>query len=208
MSRFSDYEGDGDDAYNGNGGAMWEKRAELALRGKRGRKALTELREALVALPEHRLVESVMCQPRTAGGAVDAEIVGYDVCVIGAYVWHQKVKGGMDPVAAFDAVPRITQDDESNGEETARIGKSFGLTYTLAWELAHQNDEDYSSKTPEQRHAAFLAWIDEELRRPPLKAAPRRPKREPGGRSHRRLAISGGTDRRPVIGALPMEMGL
>jgi hypothetical protein len=61
VSRFGDYDGDGDDEFNGNGWAMWQKRAELALRGKRGRKALAELRDALMALPEKRLIEGALC---------------------------------------------------------------------------------------------------------------------------------------------------
>jgi hypothetical protein len=39
----------------------WEHNARAALKGKRGRKALAELREALMALPEHRLIEGAVC---------------------------------------------------------------------------------------------------------------------------------------------------
>lgn len=176
MSRFSDYEGDGDDSFNGNGPYMWEKRAELALRGRRGRKALAELREALLAMPAPRLVESVMCVP-------NAEVPGgHDVCIIGAHVWYQKVKSGLDPVAAFEAVPRIKAgDDEFDfndaGNETALVGRDHGLTFTLAWELAHQNDEDFGGYTPEDRWAAFIEFIDRELARPPLTRPPKRVKK-------------------------------
>ena len=44
----------------------WEHNARVALKGKRGRKALAELREALMALPQHRLIGDAMC---TVGGA-------------------------------------------------------------------------------------------------------------------------------------------
>jgi hypothetical protein len=64
MSRFSeydDYEGEADQIL-----AMgrWEHNARVALKGKRGRKLLAELREALLALPERRLIASALC---TAG---------------------------------------------------------------------------------------------------------------------------------------------
>lgn len=62
MSRFEEYDDyDGDDKYNGNGWAMWDKRAQLALAGKRGRKALADLREAILALPEKRLIGDALC---------------------------------------------------------------------------------------------------------------------------------------------------
>lgn len=37
------------------------------------------------------------------------------------------------------------------------------MAFTLAWELAYRNDETFRDKTPEERHAAFVAWIDEQL---------------------------------------------
>ena len=61
MSRFNDY-----DDYEGEpeqilAQGRWEHNARVALKGKRGRKALQDLREALMALPEHRLVEGAVC---------------------------------------------------------------------------------------------------------------------------------------------------
>ena len=41
--------------------AFWERRMKLACTSKRGRKALAELREALLALPEKRLIEGAVC---------------------------------------------------------------------------------------------------------------------------------------------------
>lgn len=66
MSRFSDY-----DDYEGEpeqilAAGRWERNARAALKGKRGRKALKELREALMALPEHKLIEGAAC---TVGAA-------------------------------------------------------------------------------------------------------------------------------------------
>jgi hypothetical protein len=53
-----DYEGEPEQilAYG-----RWQHNARAALKGKRGRAALAELREALMALPAHRLIEGAVC---------------------------------------------------------------------------------------------------------------------------------------------------
>lgn len=67
MSRYSDY-----DDYEGEPEQIlamgrWEHNARVALKGRRGRKALADLREALMALPEHRLIEGAVCTVGAAG---------------------------------------------------------------------------------------------------------------------------------------------
>jgi hypothetical protein len=66
MSRYSEY-----DDYDGEvdqilAQGRWERNARATLKSKRGRKVLADLREALMALPEHRLIEGALC---TVGGA-------------------------------------------------------------------------------------------------------------------------------------------
>ncbi len=175
MSRFEDY--DCDTAVPPE---FWEANVRRALKGRRGRKALAELRDALMALPEHRLIEGALC----TAGAQDrmaqltdgpwgrnwareelAEHVtsqGEGVCAIGAYLWYRKVKGGEDPAEAFASLPTLL-DTDSDPVETALLGKKAGLTFTLAWELASRNDETYDALTPEERWTAFVAWINKEL---------------------------------------------
>jgi hypothetical protein len=80
MSRFVDhYDDDSPDAVLAQG--RWQHNARVALKGKRGRKALAELREALMALPQHRLIDSAVC---TVGGLdkrapelTDADVARY-----------------------------------------------------------------------------------------------------------------------------------
>jgi len=215
MSRFSDY-----DDYDGEpeqilAQGRWERNARATLKSKRGRKALAEIREALLALPEKRLIEGALC---TVGGparvagvtqeAIAAKVAehraraiecnltfddrdagfvekwmrqdvdeqrraieetasgqGEGVCLIGAYLWHRKVREGADPAEAFAALPAIASLDDGNPlTETAELAaQQAGIAYTLAWELAYRNDETYRGKTPEERYTAFLAWIDAEL---------------------------------------------
>jgi hypothetical protein len=189
MSRYYD---DGNGYGFPNETALWEANYERALKGKRGRKALAELREALMALPEHRLIEGALC---TVGATAQAEAEdaewtrtpappgwpsrspladslreavdgqGEGVCGIGAYLWHKQVKAGMDPAEAFAALPRLLQDDHEISE-TADAARAAGMAYVLAWRLAYKNDETYGGLTPERRHAAFIDWIDQQLATP------------------------------------------
>jgi len=61
VSRFKEY-----DEFEGEpeqilAQGRWDRNARAVLRSKRGRKALAEIREALMALPEHRLIEGAAC---------------------------------------------------------------------------------------------------------------------------------------------------
>jgi hypothetical protein len=178
MSRYGD-DYDGDDFPNQS--ALWHANAERALKGKRGRKALADLREALLALPEPKLIEGALCtvnpEKRVAGLSERSwarrdlvERVRDDgtqgVCAIGALLWHRKVKAGMDPAEAFDSLPTLLDTDHDLDDTAVLAVRDAGLVYSLAWNLAYRNDETYERKTPEERHAAFLAWIDAELAEP------------------------------------------
>jgi len=175
MSRFGG-DWDYDEAFP-NQAELWHANAQRALTGKRGRKALAELREALRALPEKRLISGALC---TVGGLDRAELrnahrwtrenmedklrnEGEGVCAIGAYLWFKKVKAGADPRAAFEGLPILLDVDGDGGTATADAGRQGGLTYTLAWSLACRNDENYEAMTPEGRYDAFMAWLNETL---------------------------------------------
>lgn len=162
-----------------NQGALWWANYHRALKGKRGRKALAELREALLALPQKRLVNGALStvgiveraeadtERRSDWLVEDArtkvEAEGPGVCAIGAYVWHQKIKAGIDPDAAFDELPILLDSGGWGLHDTADIAARAGLAYTLAYGLADRNDEIYHSMTPEERYEAFMRWLDEEL---------------------------------------------
>ena len=180
MSRY--YEGDGDEDFN-NQWELWRANADRALKGKRGRKVLAELREALLNLPEKKLINSALCtvnpEPRHrafltphgykvgqfADGLLD-EIVteqGEGVCAVGAFLWWRKVKAGADPVEAFDQLPTLTEDDGGIEETAGYAAREAGIVYSLAWDLAYRNDETYQSATPEERYQQFMEWLDREL---------------------------------------------
>jgi hypothetical protein len=173
MSRFEEY--DYEEGF-ANQAELWHANVRRALAGKRGKKALAEMREALRALPEKRLIEGALC---TVGGVEQrarerdhwyrddlADKVtreGEGVCAIGAYLWFKKVKAGADPQAAFEDLPTLLDSEGDGGLKTAEAGRAAGLTWTLAWTLASRNDEVFGSLTPEQRYEAFMKWLDEQL---------------------------------------------
>jgi hypothetical protein len=199
VSRFSDYDDYDDYETWALNRGRWEHNSRVALKGKRGRQALRDLREALMALPEHKLIEGAMCtvgagkrkaalvagaqsQPTPWEQVAAAEAIGdldrhleqdgEGVCGIGAYVWYQKVKAGMDPQEAFDSLPSVLDGEDGDSLDwTARLGEEAGLTFTLAWNLAYRNDQTYQYSddkrrvrmTPEQRWEHFIRWIDKEL---------------------------------------------
>lgn len=172
MSRFEEYDYD---EFFPNQAEFWHANVKRALAGRRGRKALAEMREALLALPEKRLIAGALC---TVGG-VEQRSTSYDfyredltdkiesegegVCAIGAYLWFKKVKAGVDPQAAFDALPTLLDSEGGAGVATADAGRAAGLTFTLAWTLASRNDSAFYRLTPEQRYSAFMEWLDEQL---------------------------------------------
>lgn len=172
MSRFyDDWE-----EYFPNQGELWHANVKRALAGKRGKKALAELRDALLALPEKRLIAGALC---TVGGveqraadhgqwyrqdfAGKVASQGEGVCAIGAYLWFKKVKAGADPQAAFDELPTLLDADGDGDYLTAEAGRRAGLTFTLASTLAYRNDAVFEDVTPEQRYEAFMRWLDEQL---------------------------------------------
>jgi len=59
MSRYRECDDDSPEAVLAYG--RWQRNARAALKGKRGRKALAEMREALLALPEKRLIAGALC---------------------------------------------------------------------------------------------------------------------------------------------------
>lgn len=174
MGRFADNEWDPEFP---NQGAFLSHNYEQALHSKRGRKALAELREALMALPEHKLIYGSFCTVQGAKQRFDdyeeddytpdpiREGGGEGVCAVGAFAWYQKVKAGQDPVAAFDDLPTLFYEEEDPWE-TAYEGQKAGLSLQLAWRLGTMNDEKYESLTPEERWATFVHWIDDELAKP------------------------------------------
>lgn len=114
---------------------LWQANCRRSLSGKKGQRELRELRAALLALPEKRLIHG---EPVDESG---------DMCAIGVYGKHK----GLD-LSTFDA-------DYDNEE----IGIAGGMPRLVAWKVVEANDMDFQYLTPEARYIAMLAWVERQL---------------------------------------------
>lgn len=120
----------------------WARNSVTTLNSKRGQTALRELRDALLALPQKRLVTDTFCEVDEEGNI--------NACVLGALALHK----------GFKPDDLIILDGESASETADWASNNLGLVYTLAWNLVEMNDEQFSLKTPEQRYEAFMEWLN------------------------------------------------
>ena len=121
MSRFAEGDDDYDLIQLDQG--RWERNSRATLKSKRGRAALREIRDALLALPEHRLIEGALC---TVGGVdrvpeitdedVDQHIAGLKE----AGLWTSD----RDDAGDRERVARFMREDRD--EERQRIARSAG----------------------------------------------------------------------------------
>ena len=102
-----------------------------AIRGKRGQRLLRDLKEALEAMPEKRLVSKVL------------ENDTGEVCALGA----------VGKLRAMD----MSELDPENREE---VGKAFDIAWQLAAEIVYENDEvGWYEETPEDRWKRMYRWV-------------------------------------------------
>ncbi len=146
MSRFSD---DFDeDFYNQQ--ALYAQATKNALAGKRGQAALKELAEALLALPEKKLLEGQLYNEKD------------EVCAVGAMAVHRKMKKGM---TRAEAVAELSKKYGDDCHSTIDCGMAdVGLLGCLAAEFAYINDEEACASTPEERYEIVLKWVREQIK--------------------------------------------
>lgn len=112
----------------------WRGAVNSAIRGARGQAFLLELRDALEAMPEKRLVADVL--------EADGEF-----CTIGVL----GAKRGINMEAL----------DPGDREEVAG---AFGIAPALAAEIVYMNDEgSWQAETPEQRWGRMRNWVEENI---------------------------------------------
>lgn len=156
MSRFGDGDSDAMPL------ALFRGNVERALKGKRGQRALREMREALLALPEKALIEGALCD--VAYDENDKPVaIGF--CAVGAFAFYKRARAGQPVEEALEALASYPEDEDEQG--TIEEGRKRGLVYCLAWELAWMNDEGLGqwqhSLTPEERYAKYLAWVESQI---------------------------------------------
>lgn len=121
---------------------LWQANCVRSLKGKDGQAELRVLRDALLALPEKRLIH---------GSLVDED---GEVCAIGAYVKHK----GLD-------LEKFAPD-----RGTDEVGIAAGMPRLVAWKVVEENDHvlhdtwrpegGYRLLTPEERYEGMLAWVE------------------------------------------------
>jgi hypothetical protein len=111
---------------------LWQANCRRSISGKQGQQELIQMREALLALPEKRLIHGLLANEQG------------EVCAIGAYARHK----GID-ISKFD--PEDYSDE---------VGIEAGMPQMVAWTVVAQNDMDFDHMTPEARYEATLRWLD------------------------------------------------
>lgn len=124
---------------------LWQANCRRSLRGKQGQEELRVLRDALLALPEKRLVQDYL---ETEDG---------EVCAIGAYAKYK----GMD-------LTKFHPEDA-----TDEVGIAGGMPALVAWKVVQMNDMEFGRYsyaqtereliTAERRYALMLAWVESNL---------------------------------------------
>jgi hypothetical protein len=117
-------------------GELRQANCERSLRGKQGQEELRELREALLALPEKRLICGLLANDE--GG----------VCAVGAYAKRK----GLD-LSKYDPE-----------DETDFVGIEAGMPKLVAWKVVEMNDIQFDHLTAEQRYERMLVWVESKLK--------------------------------------------
>lgn len=168
--------GDGDD-FDPLAVGRWRAQVRSATRGKRGQAFLKGILEALDAMPEKRLVRSVLVNDGY-GEAYHADnysswgeplIVGADELVDK----HGNVCGVGDCCAmGAYAKARGIDTSKTDPEDPEAVAALFDVPHQLAREIAEYNDEMGVTRdeTPEQRWVRMRAWVDSKITKPVILA--------------------------------------
>lgn len=148
MSRFS--EGECDSNY----GFLWASRVERIVNGRRGQKVLRELIDALLALPERRLIAGAIATPSG------------EVCAVGALAKHKGIDLNRDTERwSQGQCHPVAGGWRGSDHETAELGASIGMTWTLAWEIGFMNDAELLPlQTPRKSVALDVPLFEEDQR--------------------------------------------
>lgn len=151
MTRF---QGDEYDPQFPNEGELWQANLERHMKGAKGQAVLRELRDALLALPEKKLIRDRL-----------ADEQGH-VCTVGALAAHRgKPLAELAELVKPD--PKWGDYDEWECEErTMQLGREIGLKEVMAVTLAARNDDVWmspSNETDEQRYERVLAWVESKI---------------------------------------------
>ena len=125
---------------------LWQANCRRSLRGKAGQAALHELEQALLALPNERLL---------ANRLVDSD---GDVCALGALA---QFKGHALYLAEGCGLDDDFDFDDDGMED---FGVELGMPRLVAWKVVEENDIQLGGPlSPEDRYRRMLAWVQAQL---------------------------------------------
>jgi hypothetical protein len=131
MSRSGYYEDCCDETWST---IRWRGAVVAAIRGKRGQKLLRDLRDALEAMPEKRLIAKKL--------EADGE-----VCALGA-------------LGRARGIDMQTLDPE----DSEHVAATFGVADALAREIVHINDDEWGPCSPEERWEWTHRWVCRQIK--------------------------------------------
>lgn len=131
---------------------LYRANVRRSVRSRAGQARLRELRDALLAMPVKALAEEVF----VAGSPEQPR-----VCALGAWALA-KAGGDVETARAF--VPTDADD-----HDTADALEREGWPRLVVLDAIYMNDEAYV-RTPEERYASVLAWVDRQLIPPAVDA--------------------------------------
>jgi hypothetical protein len=153
------FEGDGDE-YFPNQGALWEANLARHFSGREGQARLRELRDALLALPEKRLIPVRLADE------------GGQVCALGAMSLRRRLNAGEGLDTALAAMTERVIEDEWGIDgweaEQATIGEGLAMGCKMPFIVAvsYENDLGGPNETPEARYERVLAWVEKRILEP------------------------------------------
>lgn len=134
---------------------LWEHNTLRNFSGKAGQAALRELRDALLALPEKRLIETRLADEKG------------NVCALGALAVQKRVAEGRDrAVVIAEMAEAVEADDDwidtwEAEQQTLAEAKACGMKTNMAVAIAWENDfGPKRDETPEERYTRVLAWVE------------------------------------------------
>lgn len=113
---------------------MWRGAVNSAIKGKRGQAFLHEMKAAMDAMPNKRLISGEL-------------IEGGDVCAIGSVIAARGIDAELHPY-----------DSEGIAKH---VGISNALVKEIA--SINDDDFGYQLETPEERYARVYRWVKEQL---------------------------------------------
>lgn len=151
MSRFNSDDYDFDYP---NQGDLWSANVQRHLAGAKGQAILRELRDALLTLPERKLINGRLADEQGC------------VCTVGALAAHRGV--------SLKELAELVKPDERWGEvdayeaemRTMDLGRRIGLKEVMSVTLAARNDDCWYApldETDEQRYERVLKWVESNL---------------------------------------------